>query len=87
MAGVKSEIPLEKYLEDIVAQLPQGFKAKGNIFVFIDECHRTQGGYLHEAMKTIMGKDVMMIGFTGTPLLHTQKKDTWQTFGPLIQQG
>lgn len=84
MAGVKSEIPLEKYLEDIVAQLPQGFKAKGNIFVFIDECHRTQGGYLHEAMKTIMGKDVMMIGFTGTPLLHTQKNDTWQTFGPLI---
>ena len=84
MAGVKTEIPLEKYLEDIVAQLPQGFKAKGNIFVFIDECHRTQGGYLHEAMKTIMGKDVMMIGFTGTPLLHTQKKDTWQTFGPLI---
>lgn len=84
MAGVKSEIPLEKYLEDIVAQLPQGFKAKGNIFVFIDECHRTQGGYLHEAMKTIMCKDVMMIGFTGTPLLHTQKKDTWQTFGPLI---
>lgn len=84
MSGVKSEIPLEKYLEDIVAQLPQGFKAKGNIFVFIDECHRTQGGYLHEAMKTIMGKDVMMIGFTGTPLLHTQKKDTWQTFGPLI---
>lgn len=84
MVGVKSEIPLEKYLEDIVAQLPQGFKAKGNIFVFIDECHRTQGGYLHEAMKTIMGKDVMMIGFTGTPLLHTLKKDTWQTFGPLI---
>lgn len=84
MAGVKSEIPLEKYLEEIVAQLPQRFKAKGNIFVFIDECHRTQGGYLHEAMKTIMGKDVMMIGFTGTPLLHTQKKDTWQTFGPLI---
>lgn len=84
MAGVKSEIPLEKYLEEIVAQLPQGFKAKENIFVFIDECHRTQGGYLHEAMKTIMGKDVMMIGFTGTPLLHTQKKDTWQTFGPLI---
>ena len=84
MAGVKSETSLEKYLEDIVAQLPQGFKAKGNIFVFIDECHRTQGGYLHEAMKTIMGKDVMMIGFTGTPLLHTQKKDTWQTFGPLI---
>lgn len=84
MAGVKTEISLERYLEDIVAQLPQGFKAKGNIFVFIDECHRTQGGYLHEAMKTIMGKDVMMIGFTGTPLLHTQKKDTWQTFGPLI---
>ena len=80
----KNSVPLEKYLEELIKKLPPDFKAKGNLYVFIDECHRTQGGYLHEAMKTIMGEGVMMIGFTGTPLLHTQKKDTWQTFGPLI---
>lgn len=82
--GMKLKVPLDKYLKEIEDNLPANFKAKGNLFVFIDECHRTQGGYLHEAMKKIMGEDVMLIGFTGTPLLHTQKKDTWQTFGPLI---
>lgn len=32
------------------------------------------GGRLHEAMRAIMGNDVMFIGFTGTPLLHTDKE-------------
>lgn len=82
--GTKLKVPLDKYLKEIENSLPSDFKAKGNLYVFIDECHRTQSGYLHEAMKNIMGDDVMLIGFTGTPLLHTQKKDTWQTFGPLI---
>jgi len=82
--GTKQTYPIDRYLKELVAQLPDGFQAKGNLYVFIDECHRTQGGYLHEAMKTIMGEDVMLVGFTGTPLLHTQKKDTWQTFGSLI---
>lgn len=82
--GTKLKVPLDKYLKEIEDSLPTNFKAKGNLYVFIDECHRTQSGYLHEAMKKIMGNDVMLIGFTGTPLLHTQKKDTWQTFGPLI---
>ncbi|MDO4319535.1 MAG: hypothetical protein Q4C34_03065 [Bacteroidales bacterium] len=49
------------------------YKAKGNIFVFVDECHRTQGGILNKAMKKIMGDGVMLIGFTGTPLLKQQK--------------
>ncbi len=72
-------IPLEKYLDELQnilkARYPNGFEAKGtNKFVFVDECHRTQGGRLHEAMRAIMGKDVMFIGFTGTPLLHSDKK-------------
>lgn len=75
----KAPIPLEKYLDELQnilkSKYPSGFKAKGaNKFVFVDECHRTQGGRLHEAMRSIMGDDVMFIGFTGTPLLHTDKK-------------
>ncbi len=73
-------IPLDTYLSElrdtIKRRFPNGFKVKGkNIFVFIDECHRTQGGRLHEAMREIMGQDVMLIGFTGTPLLREQKKN------------
>ena len=72
------KIPLDKYLENlkviIAKEYPTGFRVKGdNIFVFIDECHRTQGGRLHEAMREIMGKEVMLIGFTGTPLLKNDK--------------
>lgn len=63
----------EQYLAALAEKLPNGFKAKGNIFVFVDECHRTQGGMLNKAMKKIMGDGVMMIGFTGTPLLKQQK--------------
>lgn len=83
VGGKRSTKSLEKYIEDLKTQkLPKGFTAKGNIFVFIDECHRTQGGTLHEAMKTIMGDDVMLIGFTGTPLLKTDKKSSAETFLP-----
>jgi type I restriction enzyme R subunit len=85
IGGRRSSKSLEKYLEDLKTQkLPKGFKAKGNIFVFIDECHRTHGGTLHEAMKMIMGDDVMLIGFTGTPLLKTDKKSSAETFGTYI---
>lgn len=63
----------EQYMAALAAQLPAGFKAKGNIYVFVDECHRSQNGVLNLAMKKIMGDDVMLIGFTGTPLLRHQK--------------
>jgi type I restriction enzyme, R subunit len=81
------KIPLDKYLaelQDIIQKKYKatgGFKVKGeNIFVFIDECHRTQGGALHEAMRAIMGQDVMLIGFTGTPLLKDDKKKGYDAF-------
>lgn len=63
----------EKYMEDLAEKLPKDFKPHGNFFVFVDECHRTQGGVLNRAMKKIMGDNVMLIGFTGTPLLRQQK--------------
>lgn len=80
----KANKSLEQYLKEVQEKLPQNFKPKGNIYVFVDECHRTQGGMLHEAMKAIMGENVMLIGFTGTPLLKTDKKNSLETFGTYI---
>ncbi len=92
-------IPLDKYLKELLdgihTKYGQDFKAKGkNIFIFIDECHRTQGGLLHEAMRAIMGQDVMLIGFTGTPLLKEEKQSGYNAyknmsevrFGPFIHK-
>jgi type I restriction enzyme R subunit len=59
------------------------FKAKGDIYVFVDECHRTQSGKLHEAMTEIL-PDATFIGFTGTPLLKSEKKRSIETFGRYI---
>ena len=84
VGGKKATKSLDHYLDELAKSLPADFRAKGNIYVFIDECHRTQGGMLHEAMKHIMGDDVMLIGFTGTPLLHTDKKKSIETFGSYI---
>ena len=84
VGGKKATKSLDLYLDELAKSLPADFRAKGNIYVFIDECHRTQGGMLHEAMKHIMGNDVMLIGFTGTPLLHTDKKKSIETFGSYI---
>lgn len=55
----------------------------GEIFVFVDECHRTQSGKLHKAMKTIM-KNAIFIGFTGTPLLKQDKQTSLEVFGKYI---
>src|SRR5690606_19326343 len=63
--------------------LSKGFHAKGNIFVFVDECHRTQSGKMHEAMKALL-PDAMLIGFTGTPLLKKDKQKSIEVFGPYI---
>ncbi|MFM7854214.1 MAG: type I restriction endonuclease subunit R, partial [Flammeovirgaceae bacterium] len=55
----------------------------GDIFVFVDECHRTQSGKLHKTMKKILGNAVF-IGFTGTPLLKKDKQTTLEVFGKYI---
>jgi len=73
----------DKYIEELKRSLPSDFKAKGDIYVFVDECHRTQSGKLHEAMKTIL-PDALFIGFTGTPLLKKDKQKSIEIFGPYI---
>ena len=52
----------------------------GEVFVFVDECHRTQSGKLHRAMKALMPNAVFM-GFTGTPLLKKDKQSSMELFG------
>jgi type I restriction enzyme R subunit len=74
---------INEYIKEIKKNLPDNFKAKGDIYVFIDECHRTQSGKLHEAMKIIL-PDSMFIGFTGTPLLKKDKKKSIEIFGTYI---
>lgn len=58
----------------------------GNIFILIDESHRTQSGDFHRAMKKVFVNGCY-IGFTGTPLLKSQKNDGSITkFKGLIHQ-
>nr|WP_052056155.1 HsdR family type I site-specific deoxyribonuclease [Myxosarcina sp. GI1] len=73
----------EKYIAELQNNLPANFQAKGNIYVFVDECHRTQSGKLHQAMKRIL-PDSVFIGFTGTPLLKKDKATTIEVFGDYI---
>lgn len=79
----KDTSDISEYIEDVKKSLPHDFKAKGNLFVFVDECHRTQSGALHEAMKSIVPK-ALFIGFTGTPLLKADKKKSIEVFGRYI---
>lgn len=74
---------VEKYLQELRSSVPSDFKAKGDIYVFVDECHRTQSGKLHDAMKQFI-PDALFIGFTGTPLLKTDKKTSLEVFGRYI---
>jgi type I restriction enzyme, R subunit len=55
----------------------------GELFVFVDECHRTQNGKLNRTMKALM-PGAVFIGFTGTPLLKQDKQTTMEVFGEYI---
>ncbi|MGA5502129.1 type I restriction endonuclease subunit R [Streptomyces umbrinus] len=72
-----------EFIRELKASVPKDFQSKGNIFVFVDEAHRTQSGKMHDAMKALM-PGAMFIGFTGTPLLKEDKDTTVQRFGSFI---
>lgn len=74
---------VESYIEEVKKAIPSGFKAKGDLHVFVDECHRTQSGELHKAMKAIL-PDALFMGFTGTPLLKSDKQRSIEVFGRYI---
>lgn len=74
---------VDGYLREVRKAIPADFRAKGDIYVFVDECHRTQSGKLHAAMKEIL-PNALFIGFTGTPLLKKDKPKSLEIFGPYI---
>jgi type I restriction enzyme R subunit len=55
----------------------------GEVFVFVDECHRTQGGKLYKVMKAML-PNAVFLGFTGTPLLTKDRKTSMELFGRYI---
>lgn len=78
--GNKSDVDYKVFLENLKNN---PVKTQGNIFVFVDECHRTQSGNLNEIMKLVLNNAVFM-GFTGTPLLKEDAKTTMEVFGRYI---
>ena len=73
------------FIEELKRSLPEDFSPKGDFYVFVDECHRTQSGKLHKAMETILPK-ATFIGFTGTPLMKKDKETSLEVFGPYIHR-
>lgn len=55
----------------------------GRFYVFVDECHRTQGGDMNKQMTRWL-EGAIFIGFTGTPLLRKDKLMTRDVFGTYI---
>ncbi len=55
----------------------------GRFYVFVDECHRSQGGDMNKQMKRWL-ENALFIGFTGTPLLRKDKQMTRDVFGTYI---
>ena len=81
--GGSEEGNVDQYMDDLKSHMSGGFQVPGEIFVFVDECHRTQSGKLHSAMTAIL-PGATLIGFTGTPLLKSDKRRSVETFGPYI---
>ncbi len=81
--GSSEEGNIDRYLSDLRSHISGDLRPPGEVFVFVDECHRTQSGKLHRAMKAIL-PGATLIGFTGTPLLRADKQRSIEIFGPYI---
>jgi len=73
----------DDFLASLKNSVGKDFSAKGRLFVFVDECHRTQSGTLHDAMAAIL-PEAIFVGFTGTPLLKKDKQKSIEVFGSFI---
>tara|TARA_Y100000294_G_scaffold152572_1_gene150940 strand:- start:104 stop:3160 length:3057 start_codon:yes stop_codon:yes gene_type:complete len=71
---------VDEFINELKSQPSKVF---GDIYILVDECHRTQSGKMHKLMKAIL-PDAIFIGFTGTPLLLEDKKTTNEVFGDYI---
>lgn len=71
----------QTYIDEVKTTLGTAMESQ-HLYVYVDECHRTQSGELHRAMKSVL-PGAMFIGFTGTPLLKTERKSV-EVFGKYI---
>ena len=78
--GRKGVDDFEAFIKELEAQPTRTI---GEVFVFVDECHRTQSGKLHRTMKAMM-PNAVFIGFTGTPLLAKDRQTSLEVFGGYI---
>jgi type I restriction enzyme, R subunit len=78
--GRRDVADFDAFIKELEAQPSQ---TVGEVFVFVDECHRTQSGKLHRAMKAML-PNAVFIGFTGTPLLQKDKQTSLEVFGGYI---
>jgi type I restriction enzyme, R subunit len=78
--GKSQDKQFDEFIKEIQNNPPS---VKGELFVFVDECHRTQSGRLHTVMKAIL-PNAVFIGFTGTPLLQKDKQTSLEVFGKYI---
>ncbi|MCX7174948.1 MAG: HsdR family type I site-specific deoxyribonuclease [Proteobacteria bacterium] len=82
--GLDARGKRDQAFEDFIKELEaQPSATEGEVFVFVDECHRTQSGRLHRVMKAMM-PNAVFIGFTGTPLLKADKATSLEVFGGYI---
>jgi len=79
----KAKTDDELFIEELKSSLPKDFEAKGDIYVFVDECHRTQSWKLHDAMQMLL-PNALFIWFTWTPLLKKDKQTSLETWGKYI---
>lgn len=82
--GAVKATDYDNYLAELKNNLPKNFKPKGDLYVFVDECHRTQSGELNKAMRQLLGEKAVFIGFTGTPLMQADKQKSIEIFGKYI---
>ena len=78
--GRRDKADFEAFIKELEAQPSL---TVGEVFVFVDECHRTQGGKLHRVMKAML-PNAVFIGFTGTPLLAKDRATSLEVFGGYI---
>lgn len=78
--GKKDAGNFNAFIKELESQPSQ---TVGELFVFVDECHRTQSGRLHRTMKAML-PNAVFIGFTGTPLLKKDKQTSLEIFGKYI---
>jgi type I restriction enzyme, R subunit len=82
--GKREKPNYDDYISELKKNITKEFQPKGNIYIFVDECHRTQSGTLHKAMKELI-PNAVLVGFTGTPLLKKDKElNSTAVFGDYI---